>query len=295
MAVENVGVVGAGVMGCDVAFVLAQRGFEVTLVDNSPDARAQAASRWQHAARMQRLLGAGGEWPADPSARILVTADLASLAGAGAVIENVPEDWEIKKDVYSAFDGICEADCILAANTSTIPVARFASMVRRPERVIGVHFMNPVTVKPVVEVIRGRQTSDSTLARTLELLAALEKRAIVVADAPGFVSNRVEMLTVNEAICVLADGLASASDIDAIFRQCMGHQMGPLETADLIGLDTVRLSLERLYEAYGDPKFRPCPLLVEMVDHGLLGRKSGRGFHPYANEPGSAERQACDV
>jgi 3-hydroxybutyryl-CoA dehydrogenase len=170
---------------------------------------------------------------------------------------------------------------IFAANTSAISITRIASVTDRPDRVVGTHFMNPVPLMPVVEVIRGYHTSEATLETTRALLAAMGKQAIVVKDWPGFVSNRVLMLTLNEAIWLVQDGVARAEDVDAIFRGCFGHKMGPLATADLIGLDTILDSLEVLYDSYKDPKFRPCPLLAQMVAAGIRGRKSGAGFFTY--------------
>lgn len=171
---------------------------------------------------------------------------------------------------------------MIGCNTSAIPITRLASATRRPAQVIGMHFMNPVPRKPLVEVIRGYHTSDSTLALARQLLAAMGKECVVVADSPGFVSNRVLMLTINEAVCLLQERAASAEEIDTIFKTCFGHAMGPLETADLIGLDTVLLSIEVLYESFSDARFRPSPLLRKLVDAGLYGRKSGQGFYTYA-------------
>ena len=170
---------------------------------------------------------------------------------------------------------------MFAANTSAIPITRIASLTRRPARVIGMHFMNPVPLKPVVEVIRGYYTADETVALAQGLLAGMGKEGVVVNDSPGFVSNRVLMLTINEAIFLLHEGVAAAEDVDKIFKGCFGHKMGPLETADLIGLDTILLSIEVLYESFNDSKYRPCPLLKKMVDAGLYGQKSGQGFYTY--------------
>jgi 3-hydroxybutyryl-CoA dehydrogenase len=209
------------------------------------------------------------------------TTDQRLLSEADFVIENVTEKWEIKKQVYEQIDSICPPHCVFAANTSAIPITRIASATRRAPQVLGIHFMNPVPLKSTVEVIRGYHTSEQTLETALALLARMGKTGIVVNDSPGFVSNRVLMLTINEAIFLLQEGVASAEDIDTIFKNCFGHKMGPLETGDLIGLDTILYSLEVLYEAFNDSKFRPCPLLKKMVDAGLHGRKSGAGFYKY--------------
>jgi 3-hydroxybutyryl-CoA dehydrogenase len=170
---------------------------------------------------------------------------------------------------------------VFAANTSAISITRIGSFTGRPDRVLGMHFMNPVPLKPVVEVVRGHHTSQTTLDTAHRLLDQMGKEGIVVEDYPGFVSNRVLMLTINEAIWLVQDRVARAEDVDRIFRTCFGHKMGPLETGDLIGLDTILDTLEVLYESFNDPKFRPCPLLRKMVDAGLHGRKSGSGFYPY--------------
>jgi 3-hydroxybutyryl-CoA dehydrogenase len=222
----------------------------------------------------------------DPSAvlsRIDLTTDYERLAEADLVVENSTESWAVKEAIYPRLDRICPAHCIFAANTSAISITRLAATTQRPDRVIGIHFMNPVPQKPVVEVVRGRHSSDETVQAAHEFLSQMGKSAIVVNDMPGFVSNRVLMLVINEAIFIVQDGVASADDVDAIFVKCFAHKMGPLATADLIGLDTVLLTLEVLYESYAESKYRPCPLLKEMVDAGLRGRKSGRGFFQYVD------------
>jgi 3-hydroxybutyryl-CoA dehydrogenase len=188
---------------------------------------------------------------------------------------------EIKKPLYEELDRILPGDVCFGANTSCISITRIGSLTRRPDKVVGMHFMNPVFMKPVVEVIRGYHTSDETLMTVHRLLSQLKKEAIVVGDLPGFVSNRISHLFMNEAIFVLQDNLASAEQIDSLFKKCFGHKMGPLETADLIGLDTVMHSLDVLYDSFHDPKFRCCPLLRKLVDAGQFGRKSGRGFYVY--------------
>jgi 3-hydroxybutyryl-CoA dehydrogenase len=196
-------------------------------------------------------------------------------------VENVVEKWPVKKDVYAQLDAICRPDVVFAANTSAISITRIGSATKRPSQVVGMHFMNPVPMKPMVEVIRGFHTSDASIAAAKQFLAGMGKDCIVVEDSPGFVSNRVLMLTVNEAVFLVHDKVASAADVDRIFKTCFGHKMGPLETADLIGLDTILYSIEVLYESFNDDKYRPCPLLKKMVDAGLHGRKSGRGFYNY--------------
>jgi 3-hydroxybutyryl-CoA dehydrogenase len=279
-----VGVVGAGVMGVGVAQALAQAGCETLVVDVSQDALDRAAVELRNGLRLSRMLAR--PMSSDPEAafaRVRFTTDLETLAPADFVIENVTERWDVKADVWQRLAGICAPGCVIAANTSVISITRLAALTRSPAQVVGIHFMNPVPLKPMVEVIRGYHTSDTTLATTGALLARMGKRFVVVKDMPGFVSNRVLMLTVNEAIWLVQDQVAGAREVDEIFRGCFAHPSGPLETADLIGLDTILYSLQGLYESYRDSKFRPCPLLQTMVDAGLHGRKTGRGFYEYGD------------
>ncbi len=301
---QTIGVIGAGVMGTGVAQDLAQHGRNVVLIDLDDATLARARQEIRTNLRMQGLfkpapggtgaggtggaagaaspaLGAGAGGSAAVLARIDFTTDYAPLAAADFVIENVVEKWPVKERVYKLLDAHCPEGCVFAANTSAISITRIGSATRRPDRVLGMHFMNPVPLKPMVEVIRGFHTSEATLARARELLQILGKEGIVVNDMPGFVTNRVLMLTINEAIFLVQDQVAPAEDVDRIFKTCFGHKMGPLETGDLIGLDTILYSLEVLYESYNDDKYRPSPLLRKMVDAGLHGRKSGRGFYPY--------------
>jgi 3-hydroxybutyryl-CoA dehydrogenase len=283
---QHVGVVGAGTIGVGVAQSLAQAGHQVSLVDVAESALRRAEDDIRRSLRMFRLLGGstpGGaaSQPAEVLARITFTTEYSALATADYVIENVTEKWPVKQEVHAHLDRLCPPRCVFAANTSCISITRIASATNRADRVVGVHFMNPVPHKPVAEVIRGYHTSDDTIRRTDELLASIGKEGIVVNDVPGFVSNRVLMLTINEAIYVLQDQVASARDVDRIFRTCFGHKMGPLETADLIGLDTILFSIEGLHESFNDSKYRPCPLLKKMVDAGLLGCKTGEGFYAY--------------
>ncbi len=277
------GVVGAGVMGTGVAQSLAQAGHLVLLIDISEDILKRARENITNSIRLQKLWrkSVQPEEVGDVLERITFTSDLAVLEPAQFVIENVTEKWEVKQPVYAQLDAVCGSACLFAANTSAIAITRLASLTKRPDKVIGMHFMNPVPMKPMVEVIRGYHTSETTLATTRELLASIGKDCVVVNDMPGFVSNRVLMLTINEAIFLIQDQVATVEEVDKIFKTCFGHPMGPLETADLIGLDTILYSLEVLYESYNDSKYRPCPLLKKMVDAGLYGRKSGQGFYSY--------------
>ncbi|UED83209.1 3-hydroxyacyl-CoA dehydrogenase family protein [Streptomyces profundus] len=282
-SIRTVGVVGAGVMGTGLAQALAVSGHEVLLVDRTEEILARAEQQIQQGLRFGRVLGAQGAGTDRRvvAKRIRYTTEYEGFDGADFVIENVTEDWDIKRGVYQRIDAVCRPECVFAANTSVIPITRIGAATGRQDRVLGMHFMNPVPLKPTVEVIRGHHTSEETLDTARQLLTQLGKEGIVVEDSPGFVSNRVLMLTVNEAVYLVHEGVASAAEVDQIFRSCFGHRMGPLETADLIGLDTILQSVEGLYAAFSDSKYRPCPLLTRMVDAGLLGRKSGQGFFAY--------------
>jgi 3-hydroxybutyryl-CoA dehydrogenase len=282
--IQKVGVIGAGVMGTGVAQSLAQTGHHVILIDNSEEALTGAQAKIQQAIRFRSFFGKERDKPKPNFALgdIVYSTDYHLLSYVDFVIENVTEDWRIKQDVYGKIDGICPGHIIFAANTSAIPITRIASVTKRASRVIGTHFMNPAPTKLHVEVIRGFHTSEETIAETQRLLGQMGKEGILVNDSPGFVSNRVLMLMINEAVFLLQDQVATALDVDRIFKSCFGHKMGPLETADLIGLDTILRSLEVLYDSFRDGKFRPCPLLQKMVDAGLYGFKNGRGFYDYS-------------
>ncbi|MFD8339076.1 3-hydroxyacyl-CoA dehydrogenase family protein [Streptomyces solisilvae] len=276
-----VGVVGAGVMGTGVAQALAASGQDVVLVDLREDVLARARDEIGRICRLGRLMGGASTNPQQALDRITTSVDHKALSRARIVIENITEDWEGKRRLYQEIDSICDPECIFVANTSAIPVTRIAAATGRPDRVVGVHFMNPVYAKPAVELIAGHHTSPNTLDQVRGLLAEMGKKAIEVNDACGFVSNRVLMLTVNEAAYLVYEGTATAHTVDEVFRSCFGHPMGPLETADLIGVDTILRSIEVLYKHYADTKYRPCPLLKHMYEAGLHGRKSGEGFYEY--------------
>jgi len=283
LKIELVGVIGAGVMGVGVAQNLAQTHHQVILVDVSDEILEHAKAEIYKNVRFGRMFekSASRESPDEVLARITLTTDYSLLKDVDFVVENVIEKWAVKEKVYARLDDIRPEHCVLAANTSCISITRIGSATKRPDRVIGMHFMNPVPLKPTVEVIRGYHTSEETIEIAKTFLAGMGKDCIVVNDSPGFVSNRVLMLTVNEAIYLVHDQVASPQDIDQIFKKCFGHKIGPLETADLIGLDTILYSIEVLYESFNDSKYRPCPLLKKMVDAGLYGRKSGQGFYTY--------------
>ena len=285
---QKIGVIGAGVIGNGVAQDFAQAGYSVVLIDLAEDILQKTRTTIQQNVRLYRFYdkrpaSQGRDHnPESVLERISFSTDYQQLKDVSYVVENVTEQWAIKEKVYQQLDAICPSETIFAVNTSCIPITKVASLTQRPAQIIGAHFMNPVPVKDTVEVIRGYHTSEETIARTQTLLASLGKKMILTNDSPGFVSNRVLMLTVNEAIFLVQEGVASASDVDQIFKNCFGHKMGPLETADLIGLDTILYSVEVLYESFNDSKYRPCPLLKKMVDAGLYGRKSGQGFYAYS-------------
>jgi 3-hydroxybutyryl-CoA dehydrogenase len=283
MELRVVGVVGAGVMGIGLGHDLAQHGMQVVLVDITEAALERARGEIRKNLRFQSMFQKGAK-PVNADevlGRIHFTTRYEDLHEADFVIENAPEKWDIKKDIYPKIDAICPERAVFAANTSCISITKIGSATQRPDRVLGMHFMNPVPLKPMVEVIRGHHTTEETIATARQLLTQMDKDCEVVNDYPGFVSNRVLMLTVNEAVYLVHDGVATAQQVDHLFKTCFGHKMGPLETADLIGLDTILFSIEVLYESYSDSKYRPCPLLRKMVDAGLHGRKNGKGFYDY--------------
>ncbi|WP_138505858.1 3-hydroxyacyl-CoA dehydrogenase family protein [Nostoc sp. PA-18-2419] len=283
MDIQTVGVVGAGVMGIGVAQNLAQTNHQVFLIDISENILDKARHEIRNNIRFQSFFQKSNntETPDNILSKIEFSTNYKSLDCTDFIIENVTEKWNIKREVYPLLDSICPPDCVFAANTSAIPITRIASVTKRADKIVGIHFMNPVPMKPMVEMIRGYHTSDVTIETAKQMLAQMGKESIIVNDSPGFVSNRVLMLTINEAIFILQDQVATAEDVDKIFKGCFGHKMGPLETADLIGLDTILFSIEVLYENFNDSKYRPCPLLKKMVDAGLHGKKSGKGFYVY--------------
>ncbi len=286
MKIERVGVIGAGVMGRGVAQNLSMAGYKVILLDIAEKVLEQTKKDMLQDMRFHGLINPKVR-VANPDlvlANITFTTDNEELRNVDYVIENVIEKIKVKEEVYKSIDKICPSHCIFAVNTSAISITSIAAFTERQQQVIGIHFMNPVPLKRVVEVIKAYHTSDETLEITKQLLTKIGKESVVVNDWPGFVSNRVLMLTVNEAAYLVQDGVASAKDVDKIFKGCFEHKMGPLETADMIGLDTILYSVEVLYESFNDSKYRPCPLLKKMVNAGLLGRKSGQGFYNYKIE-----------
>lgn len=277
---RTVGVVGAGTIGSGVAHLFAQAGHDVVLLDTSVEQLRRAQESIPRSAKLYRFLQDLPP-PADVIANLRFTNSFDALAVADFVIENVTEDWEIKRSVHLAIDAVVAPGITIAANTSAIPITRISNVGRYPARVVGMHFMNPPPVMPMVEIIRATHSSEDALADARMLVEEAGRQSITVADSPGFVTNRVMMLMVNEAMFLLHEGVSNALDVDRLFKTCFGHKMGPLETADLIGLDTVLHSLEVLQAELGDDKYRPCPLLRRKVYARLLGCKTGAGFHSY--------------
>ncbi|MGX5556793.1 3-hydroxyacyl-CoA dehydrogenase family protein [Bacillus cereus] len=283
---QTFGVVGAGVMGTDIALDLAGYGYKVILKDIHEEIILRAKEKIRREFRMYQLTQKHlkGLSLDELLSRIVFTTTYEGFEEVDYVIENVTEHWETKRQVYSELREVCREEVYYAVNTSCISITKVAALLPRPELVIGMHFMNPVPLKEMVEVIRGMHTSDDTVTIAEEFLRSCRKTPVVVSDFPGFVTNRVLMLTINECIWTVQDGVSNPQDIDKIFRLGFGHKMGPLATGDLIGLDTILNSLYTLYGQFNDPKFRPAPLLIKMVDAGLLGRKSGKGFFNYTRK-----------
>jgi 3-hydroxybutyryl-CoA dehydrogenase len=279
---EIIGVIGSGTMGNGIAQVAARAGYSVVMRDVKDEflqKGLQAIDKsLQRDLDKERLTGEEKE---SILGRIETTTDLEILRDATFVIEAVTEDLKVKSEVFVALDRITNAEAILASNTSSISITKLGATTSRPDKVIGMHFMNPVPVMKLVEVIRGLATSDETYARVQSLTEKLGKTALDCNDSPGFVSNRVLMPMINEAIFTLYEGVATRESIDGIMKLGMNHPMGPLTLADFIGLDVCLAILNVLYDGLGDPKYRACPLLKRYVDAGWLGRKTGRGFYEY--------------
>jgi 3-hydroxybutyryl-CoA dehydrogenase len=279
---KNIVVIGGGTMGNGIAHTAAASGFDVSLVDVTESILERAISTIT--ANLQRGVDKGKMTAEERDAivgRIRPVTDMERIADADIVIEAIIEKLEAKTELFSKLDQITRPECILASNTSSISITKIAAATKRPEKVIGMHFMNPVPVMTLVEVIRGIATSDETWQQVEDLSRRMGKTPIEVNDYPGFISNRVLMPMINEAIFTLYEGVATRESIDGVMKLGMNHPMGPLTLADFIGLDVCLAILRVLEQGFGDPKYRPCPLLVKMVDAGWLGRKSGRGFYDY--------------
>jgi 3-hydroxybutyryl-CoA dehydrogenase len=282
MPIERVGVIGAGTMGNGIAHVFARSGYRVTLCDL--DQKFLDRGLETIGKNLDRELAKGKITAADKAAalkRIVPVLGRAELANCDFVIEAATEKFEIKAEIFRDLDQICRPEIILASNTSSISITRLAAVTRRPAKSIGMHFFNPVPVMKLAEVIRGLATSQETFATVRDLALQLDKTPIEVNDAPGFVSNRVLMPLLNEAMYAVMEGVATPEAVDEVFKLGMAHPMGPLTLADFIGLDVCLDIMRVLQDGLGDPKYRPCPLLIKMVDAGWLGKKSGRGFYKY--------------
>ena len=280
---HHIGIVGAGTMGSGIAQVFAQRGYAVSLCDLAAGQLERALNTIDKNLRRDVEKNRINPGQREQTLRNIQThSDVNALAKSDMIIEAVNENFEVKKKVFASLDDSCALRTILASNTSSISITQLASVTQRPDRVIGMHFMNPVPVMKLVEVIRGVRTSGDTVAAAIDLVGDLDKVAVEVNDSPGFVSNRVLMPMINEAIFCVFEEVGTVDAVDSVMKLGMNHPMGPLTLADLIGLDICLDIMETLYTGFNDSKYRPCPLLKKMVAAGHLGRKSGQGFYQYS-------------
>lgn len=280
--IKTVGIVGAGTMGHGIAWVSARAGYETWMFDELSDALEAGKSKilrgWERGIQKGRLTSQDRDAAAS---RLHATTSLDDLGNCDLIVEAVPEDPELKRKIFSRLDGLTPSRTILSSNTSSISITEIASATKRPGQVVGIHFMNPVPVLELVELVRGLETNDETVSSARGWAESLGKTVVEARDAPGFITNRILLPMINEAIFALYEGVGSAEDIDQVMKLGMGHPMGPLTLADLVGLDTCLSILEVLHRSFGDPKYRPCPLLRQMVAAGRLGRKTGKGFFIY--------------
>ncbi len=282
MQIQSVGVIGAGTMGNGIAHVFARSGYAVVLCDVEQRFLERGlATITKNLDREVAKNKISAEDKASALKRIETVTDRSKLAECDFIVEAATEKFEIKTEIFRDLDRVARPEVILASNTSSISITKLAAITKRPDKVIGMHFFNPVPVMKLVEVIRGLATSQETFSKTRNLALKLEKTPVEVNDAPGFVSNRVLMPLLNEAMYAVMEGVATAEAVDEVFKLGMAHPMGPLTLADFIGLDVCLDIMRVMLDGLGDPKYRPCPLLIKMVDAGWLGRKSGRGFYTY--------------
>ena len=282
MPIERVGVIGAGTMGNGIAHVFARGGYQVTLCDVEQRFLDRALATI--GSNLDREVAKGKATTEDKATalkRIVPVLDRAPLANCDFVIEAATEKLEVKAEIFRDLDRICRTEVVLASNTSSISITKLAGTTKRPGKIVGMHFFNPVPVMKLVEVIRGLATAQETFEAARDLAVKLDKTPVEVNDAPGFISNRVLMPLLNEAMYAVMEGVATAGAVDEVFKLGMAHPMGPLTLADFIGLDVCLDIMRVLQDGLGDPKYRPCPLLIKMVDAGWLGKKSGRGFYKY--------------
>ncbi|MEO6444552.1 MAG: 3-hydroxybutyryl-CoA dehydrogenase [Gemmatimonadaceae bacterium] len=282
---DRIAVIGAGQMGNGIAHVFAQHGFQVSMIDVSAEALERGRATIEKNLDRQVKKGSIDAAARDETlGRVRLQSDIGAVAGATLVIEAATENVDLKYRIFGDMDRLASDVAILATNTSSISITSIAAQTKRPEQVIGMHFMNPVPVMQLVEVIRGLATSDATTQRVLALATAVGKTPVEVNDFPGFVANRILLPMINEAVFAVMEGVGTPEAIDTVMKLGMNHPMGPLALADLIGLDTCLAILEVLHDGLGDSKYRPCPLLRKYVAAGWLGRKSGRGFYEYQNK-----------